>query len=135
MLLKDDLKTHLYAEQITVISRSDEELLDEAIAAAIGQAKGYLSRFDINTLFSATLGDRDKTLLMYLKDLATWHFITLANAGADLEFRESRYKQAIAELGKIQSGKTVPFGWPLNPVETKQDVFYVKSDLKRETNY
>lgn len=135
MLLTTDLKTHLYAEQISVISRSDEELIDEAIAAAEGQAKGYLSRFDIESLFNAEGEDRDKTLLMYLKDMATWHFITLANAGADLEFRESRYKQAIAELGKIQSGKTVPFGWPLNVVETKQDVFYVKSDSKRLTNY
>lgn len=135
MLLKEDLTTHLYQDQITVISRSDEDLLTKAIAAAVGQAKGYLSRFNIEELFSAEDDARDETLLMYLKDMATWHFITLANAGADLEFRENRYKQAIAELGKIQSGRTVPYGWPLNEVETQQSVFYVKSDTKRLTNY
>ncbi len=135
MLLEADLKTHLYTEQITVISRGDAELMAEAIAAAEGEAKGYLSRYDIATIFGETGSSRDKTLLMWLKDMATWHFITLANANADMEFRESRYKQAIANLGKIQNGKIVPDGWPLNTDETKDTLFHVSSDAKRETSY
>jgi uncharacterized protein DUF1320 len=135
MLLEADLKTHLYTEQITVISRGDAALIADAIAAAEGEAKGYLSRYDLKDLFGA-LGDaRDKTLLMWLKDIATWHFITLSNAAADMEFRESRYKQAIASLAKIQAGKIVPEGWLTTSEEQKASVFIVSSTPKRETNY
>lgn len=135
MLLKEDLKTHLYAEQITTISRNDEDLLNNAISAAVGEAKGYLSRYDIATIFEATNENRDATLLMYLKDMATWNFITLANAAADLEFREARNKQAVNWLKGIQAGKIVPFGWPLTVDETKDSFFHVTSSTKRETNY
>ena len=135
MLLEADLKTHLYTEQITVISRNDAELIAEAIAAAEGEAKGYLSRYDLETLFGKAGNERDKTLLMWLKDMATWHFITLSNAGADLEFRESRYKQAISSLAKIQAGKIVPDGWPVTTVENEDKLFHINSTPKRETSY
>jgi len=135
MLLEADLKTHLYTEQITTISRSDSTLIDEAIAAAIGEAKGYLSRYDIDTIFAETGSARDKTLLMWLKDIATWHFITLANAAADDDFRESRYNSAIKWLKDVQSGKTVPYGWPLNTTTGLDTSFHVTSETKRETKY
>lgn len=135
MLLPADLTTHLYNEQITAISRSDTTLIPEAIAAAEGEAKGYMSRYDIDAIFGAVGTARDKTLLMWLKDMATWHFITLANANADMEFRESRYNQGIAWLKNIQSGKIVPYGWPLTAVENMDSSFHVTSDPKRTTNY
>lgn len=135
MLLPEDLKTHLYNEQITAISRNDTELIDEAIAAAEGEAKGYLSRYDIDFIFSQVGNARDKILLMWLKDIATWHFITLANANADMEFRETRYKDGIAWLKNIQSGKVVPYGWPMTPAEHQDTSFHVTSDKKRITNY
>lgn len=135
MLLAEDLKTHLYAEQITVISRSDATIIDKAIKAAEGEAKGYMSRYDIETIFGETEDDRDETLLMWLKDIATWHFITLANANADMEFRESRYNQGIKWLKDIQAGKVVPFGWPLTTVENQDTNFHVTSDTKRKTNW
>lgn len=135
MLIAADLKTHLYDEQITTISRNDTALLDQAIAAAIGEAKGYLSHYDITTVFGASGSSRDAILLMWLKDMATWHFITLANAAADMEFRESRYKQAIAWLKNVQAGKIVPDGWPVTTVENQDTRFHVSSDPKRDTNY
>lgn len=135
MLLEADLTTHLYDEQITVISRNDATLIETAIEAAEGEAKGYLSRYDIAALFAKETTERDATLLMYLKDMATWNFITLANANADMEFRESRNKQAIAWLKGIQAGKIIPFGWPLIASETSSSLFHVTSDTKRLTNY
>lgn len=135
MLLPTDLKTHLYNEQITAISRNDETLIVDAIDAAEGEAKGYMSRYDIDTVFGAVGTARDKTLLMWLKDMATWHFITLANANADMEFRESRYNQGVAWLKNIQSGKIVPYGWPLTAVPNLDTSFHVTSDTKRITNY
>lgn len=135
MLLAADLTTHLYNEQITAISRNDATLINKAIKAAIGEAKGYLSRYDIDTIFAETGEDRDETLLMWLKDIATWHFITLANANADMEFRESRYKQGIDWLKAVQSGKIVPYGWPLTTVPDQDQIFHVTSDKKRITNF
>ena len=135
MLLTADLKPHLYGEQITVISRNDTDLMESAINAAEGEAKGYLSRYDIAVIFAKTGTERDETLLMFLKDIATWNFITLANANADMEFRESRYKQAVAWLKGVQSGKVVPFGWPLMTAEADNSLFHVTSDAKRLTNY
>lgn len=135
MLLKADLTTHLYNEQITAISRNDDTLIDESIDAAIAEAKSYLNRFDIDTIFGETADSRDKILLMWLKDMATWHFINLANAAADMEHREGRYKSAIKWLEKVQSGKVVPEGWPLTTVTGQDTSFHVTSQTKRETNY
>lgn len=137
MLLAGDFNTHLYAELITAISRTDTTVLTSAMAAAEGEARGYLSRYDTATLFTATGTDRDPVLLMYLKDLAAWHFITLANADVDLELRKTRYDDAIAWLKGIQSGKIVYPDWPL-PVEETQgdnDLWQVSSRPRRETNY
>jgi len=135
MLLTADLKTHLYGEQITVISRNDADLMNSAIKAAEGEAKGYLSRYDIAVIFAKQAAERDETLLTFLKDIATWNFITLANAAADMEFRESRYKLAIAWLKGVQSGKVVPFGWPLLSAEAENSFFHITSAPKRETNF
>ena len=55
--------------------------------------------------------DRDSVLLMYLKDMAVWHFIPVANPNIDIEYREIRYNKAIAWLKNIQGGKIVPQGW------------------------
>lgn len=135
MLLTADLKTHLYDEQIAVISRNDLALMQTAIDAAEGEAKGYLSRYDIAVIFAKAGTQRDSTLLMFLKDMATWNFITLANAAADMEFRESRYKQAVAWLKGIQAGKIVPFGWPFLTAEAENSFFHITSAPKRETNF
>lgn len=135
MLLAEDLKSHLYTEQIDVISRNDATLIDSAIAAAVQEAKGYLSRYDITTLFAKEDTERDATLLMYLKDMATWHFITLANANADLEHRRDRYKDALSWLKEIQASRVVPFGWPAATEDTQSSSWLVSSTPKRETSY
>jgi len=41
-LTKNELKTHLYEENVDVISRNDETILTAAIDAAVQEAKGYL---------------------------------------------------------------------------------------------
>ncbi|WP_143960239.1 phage protein Gp36 family protein [Litoribacter populi] len=136
MLLKEDFNTHLYDELIQAISREDDAKLDKAIQAAEGQAKGYLSRFDIDALFSTEGEDRDEMLLMHLKDLAVWHFITIANPNINIQLAKERFDDAIKELGKIQAGKVVPYNWPTatNP-ESNGFLFHFKSKPKRETSY
>jgi len=138
MLLENDFNTHLYPELIDAISREDDTLLDDAITAAEQEAKGYLSRYDLDTLFAATGTDRDAALMMRLKDMAVWHYIVLANAGTDLELRKTRYDEAIKWLILIQSGKVWYKDWPLPPSynsEGQGDLFQVTSQPKRDTRY
>ena len=101
-LSKEDFNTHLYPEIIDTISREDDLILDDAIEAAIGEAESYLGRFDTDALFEATDDDRDKTLLLYVKDITVWHFIAVCNADTDIDMRESRYNKAINWLKNIQ---------------------------------
>lgn len=135
MLTLQDFKTHLYIEIINTITRDETDLINEAIDAAEGEAIGYLQRFDTEDLFSKLDDDRDKTLLMYLKDITVWHFLAVANPDTDLDYREKRYKNAITWLTKIQSGKVTPKGWVLSTVTTTNEPFIVTSDKKRETSF
>ncbi len=130
-----DFNTHLYDELIEAIDRNDEDILNDAIASAEGQAMGYLSRYDTDALFSAVDGDRDPTLLMYLKDMAVWHFIALANPNTDVAMRKTRFDDAIGWLKDIQSGKIVQKKWPLEVEEKAEYFFKVDSAPKRETRY
>ena len=135
MLIEADFNTHLYQEVITAIERGTDGILEKSIKAAELQAKGYLSRYDIAALFAAVDPDRDEMLLMYLKDLAIWHFIVLANPSVNIDFHEMRYDQALKELGKIQSGKVVPFGWlPATTPEGGDTAFHISSQPRRETS-
>lgn len=135
MVTPEDFNTHLYAELIDAITRNDEDILNDAIASAEGEASGYLSRFDVDTILSKTLDDRDPTLLMYLKDMAVWHFITLANPNTDMELRKTRYDDALRWLKGIQSGKIVPKGWPPATEEGSDIFFHVSSAPIRPTRW
>ena len=135
MLYIEDLNTHMYPEIIDTITRDEESLVQDAIDAAVGEATSYLERFDTDNLLNQEDSDRDKTLLMYLKDITVWHLLAVANPDTDLDFRESRYKMAIKWLEKIQGGKVTPKDWVLSSVETANDPFFVSSDTKRETSF
>ena len=132
---KEDLKTHLYVEIIDTITRDEEELIEGTIESAVGEAEGYLERFDTDNLFSKEDGDRHPTLLMFVKDIFVWHFLAVANPDTDTDFREKRYKSAIKWLEKIQGGKVTPKGWVLSTVTTANQTFAVTSQTKRTTNY
>lgn len=136
MVTPQDFKTHLYAELIEAIDREDDTILSDAIASAEAEAMGYLSRYDVDVLFAAVDPDRDPALLMYVKDMAVWHFIVLANPNTDMELRKTRYDDALRWLKGIQSGKVVPRGWPVATGEEGVDsYFHLSSQPKRDTRW
>ena len=75
-LTKEELGTHLYAENIEAITRGDDTLILAAIDTATQEAKGYLAAFDITAIFAATGSNRNALLLTFVKDIAAWHLIT-----------------------------------------------------------
>lgn len=133
-ITKEDFFTHMYEGAIDAISEEDDAKLEEAIHAAIGEATGYLHRFDLDAILTSTDRVTYASLRTWVKDIAKWHFINLCNVSVDLELAETRYTKAITELGKIQAGKVVPRGWALPPDSgdgIDDSVFYVSSRPKR----
>lgn len=104
----EELETHLYKENVDVISREDETILTAAVDAAIQEAYGYLGAYDREKIFNAEGKERNALLLLFTKDIAVWHFINLCNAGTDLELRQDRYDRACAWLRQVQKGETKP---------------------------
>ena len=109
-LTPTELSSHLYPEVQQEIARSttDTTLAQQAISAAIDEAKSYLTHYDVAAIFSATGAQRNNIILMYVKDIAVWHFINLSNAAVEWELRESRYDKAIKFLRNVQKGEASP---------------------------
>ncbi len=107
-ITQEELKTHLYSENIETISREDNTILQAAIDGAVAEAKGYLGAYDREQIFKATGKERNALLLIFIKDIAVWHFIVLCNAGTDWEMREKRYDRAISWLKGVQKGDISP---------------------------
>lgn len=104
----EELKTHLYQENIDVIARTDTTIVTAAIDGAVQEAKGYLSDYDRTVIFSAVGDDRNALLLIFVKDMAVWHFLNLCNAGSDLQLRQDRYNRAVDWLKGVRRGDITP---------------------------
>lgn len=135
MVTPEDFDSVIYSELQDAISREDPDILYDAIATAESEATGYLSRYDTDTLFSLQDDERDSSLVMYICDIAAWHFIALANANIDMQLRRTRYEDALRGLKDIQSGKIVKKKWPLPIVEEENKIFHVSSAPKRSTRW
>ena len=107
-LTLDELRTHLYRESVSVITRDDPTILTAAIDAAVQEAYSYLGAYDRDRIFSSTGDDRNPLLLIFIKDIAVWHFINLCNAGTELQLRQARYERAVAWLHQVQKGEVKP---------------------------
>ena len=107
-LTTQELYTHLYNEIVDNISRDDDSIPLHSINAAISEAKGYLSQYDTGAIFSATGNQRNELILLFIKDIAVWHFVCLGNTCTDMELRENRYNRAVAWLKGVQKGDITP---------------------------
>jgi hypothetical protein len=130
-----ELNTHLYAEIVDTISEANDDIPSAAIAAAIDEAKGYMSRYDTAALFAAEGTERHNYLLLIIKDIACWHFIILSNPGIDWESRKVRYDAAIKWLQGVQMGKIIPEGFPIKEPTERQSYFQFGSNERRGSHY
>lgn len=135
-LTTSDIITHIYPGISDAISRGDITILESALQSAEAEAKGYLSRFRVESLFGAAGSARDPILLLHVKNIAKWHFIALANPEIDYDDAQLRYEQAIEWLRNIQRGMITPSGWPaaLQP-EHADDLVRINSNPKRRNHY
>ena len=59
-------------------------------------------------IFGTEGDERNALLLIFVKDIAVWHFINLCNAGTDLQLRQDRYERAVAWLKSVQRSEIKP---------------------------
>ena len=133
----EEINTHLYHDNVEVITMGDATLVTAAIDAAISEAKGYLSAFDKVAIFSAEGTDRNALLLTFVKDIAAWHLLNLCNAGSDMKLRQDRYERAIQWLTAVQKGNIspdLPVAEQTDGSPTTPGISF-GSNLKRETHF
>lgn len=137
LLTKADLQTHIYSEITDVITRSDDSIVTAAINNAESEAKSYLNRFDIATMFGGSFAD--EWLKTVVKDLACWHLIKLANPNINLELFRTCYEDAKKYLKDVMLGNVDPV-WPLRaddpatPFDESGHISF-SSNPKRENHY
>lgn len=134
LLTVAQMKTHIYTGVQNLISQGDNSIIQDAINAAMAEAKGYCSRYDLAALFDNTTTP-DPILQMHVKNMAKWHFMSLGNAAIDYDDAKTRYDQAIAWLKGIQKSDNVQPAWPLAQPEEIGTYFHVKSEPKRKNHY
>jgi len=129
-----ELDSHLRDETKQAIEGAQTRLLIMAIKGAETEAKGYLHKYDINAIFEKTGEERDDLLLIWIKDIAVWHYINIANPGVDFAVRERRYNAAITWLKGVQKGDIVPdFPLPVDDEGNEENTtpFLIGSNPKR----
>jgi phage gp36-like protein len=110
LLIKADLKTHIYAEILEQISRNDDDLINRAILAGEAEVIAYLNRYDTASMFVTSYADN--LLRRIVSDVVCWRIICLANPNISIELFRTLYEDAIKTLEKIQKGSIQP-SWPL----------------------
>lgn len=116
-ITKEDFYSHLYEETIDMISRDDDNKVDEAINIGLQTAARYLTKYDVAALYASTNKAPYAELITYIKDIAKWHFIAVCNVSVDLALAEIRYNAAIKNLQTIQKGGLIA-GWPITATTT-----------------
>lgn len=101
----EEMTTHIYEEDMDTISHGDDATMMSAIDAAIEEVQGYLTKYDTGKIFAARGKERNPILLLFVKDIAAWHFCNICNAGVDIEMREKRYNRAIEWLRNNQNSQ------------------------------
>ncbi len=123
-ITKQDFTTHIYERNIDLISENDDRVLDEAIQAAMQKASRALGNYDAQAIFASTGTEREKftELIMYIKDIAKYHFIGVCNVEIDYKVAEDRYNAAVKELAAISSGPIIK-GWPIPAQQDSEPLF------------
>lgn len=131
---KTDLKLSILTDELTEITRGDDDVITMAIDSAIGEMRTYLyDSYDVETIFGASGEARNKMLVQLAVDITVFIIVGVCQAGQDLEDRKARYKRAITWLKEAQDTKTYS-DLPRREV-TEQTHFLFGSNSKRNNYY
>lgn len=135
-LTNEEMKTHLYEENINVIQRGDEKILRDAILIATAEVKTFLGNYDTNKIFKQTGEDRNFFILGCIKDIAAYRFVILSRAGADIKAFEALYFEAERKLTELQKGnRTLDLPKENENGENGAGIIKFGSNEKREQHF
>lgn len=119
-LIKEDLGSVIYSYQVEQITEGNEDIVSQALSAAVEEAKSYLTPnvnkletldgrilYDTETIFNATALDRNALILQHCLTLAKFHIAVLCNADFIYEQAKERYDRAIDWFTKLAKGTVV----------------------------
>lgn len=133
---KEDLGSAIYGYQVDQITEGDDDLVLQAINAAIEEVGGYLagnSLYDVAAIFAAVDANRNALILTHTVTIAKWYIVELCNADIIYEQAKERYDRATAWLTKLSKGTVTLGSLPVVPIatgETETDSFGYGSRVK-----
>lgn len=132
---KTDLASAIYGYQVDQITEGNDEIVYQAIEAAIQEVKSFLSEtlYDTVAIFSATGTNRNALLLAHTKTIAKWYIVELCNADIIQEQAKDRYDRAISWLTKLSKGTVSLSDLPvvsISTTESETDTFGFGSRTK-----
>ncbi|MDR3226593.1 MAG: DUF1320 family protein [Prevotellaceae bacterium] len=104
-----EIEMVLYSHALNEITDGDNQIILQAIAAAIEEAKSYLSqRYDFNAIFTAQGDNRNALILENTKIITVWNIIKLSNAETIYEMWRDRYDRVIDYFKQVAAEKIFP---------------------------
>lgn len=99
----------MYAHIIREITEGDEQIVLQAIEAAVEEVRSYLRpRYDTDKIFAAEGKDRNALILEDTKVVTVWNIIKLSNAETIYEIWKERYDRVIKYLEGVAEGTRTP---------------------------
>ena len=131
---KEDFGSVIYAYQVDQITENNDDLVSQALAAAVEEAKSYLTAnvnslktfdgrilYDVEAIFNTSGLDRNSLILQNCLTLAKFHLAVLCNADFIYEQSKERYDRAIDWFTKLSKGTVVLTSLPrINIEETTE---------------
>ena len=118
----DDYRFSIKIPMLMALVDNDDSIVHELTNEAVNDMTSYLNaRYRADELFEKTGDARDKTLMMYCRDIALFHIFSIYNFRVIPAIRETRYKKALLWLQEVSQQKINPEGFPIN------DKSFVKS--------
>lgn len=107
-LRPNELNSHIYDYQLHAITEQDSSITLSAINSAIAEVKSYLAtRYDVEAIFFAEGEEREPLILDFVKTIAVWRIIKLANVDILYDKYRDLYKDTISYLTKVSEGSLV----------------------------
>ncbi len=77
-LTPEELKSHMYAHIVEEITEGDEQIVLQAIEAAVEEVRSYLRpRYDTDRIFAAEGSERNALVLENTKIVTVWNLIAV----------------------------------------------------------
>jgi len=135
-LSKEDLGSAIYGYQVDQITEGNDDLVLQAIGAAIEEVGGYLSGaslYDVAAIFATTGTNRNALILTHTITVAKWYLVELCNADVIYEQAKERYDRAVKWLISLSKKGVTLESLPVLPIassSSETDTFGYGSRVK-----